>query len=120
VPGRSGDSANLRISVIGRGYLGAVHAASMAELGHEVVGVDVDAAKIASLQRGEPPFHEPGFPQLLLDAGPDLGGTPPVVFENCRGNTGLDEGAGDRPVRLRAGLAGRDRGVAQALRRAPF
>ncbi len=55
----------MRISVIGCGYLGAVHAASMAQLGHEVVGVDVDADKIASLGRGQPPFHEPGFPELL-------------------------------------------------------
>ncbi|MCF6736941.1 UDP-glucose/GDP-mannose dehydrogenase family protein [Blastococcus sp. KM273129] len=55
----------MKISVIGCGYLGAVHAASMAELGHEVVGVDVDAAKVESLQRGAPPFHEPGFGELL-------------------------------------------------------
>ncbi len=55
----------MRISVIGCGYLGAVHAASMAELGHDVVGLDVDAAKIASLSEGRPPFHEPGFSELL-------------------------------------------------------
>jgi UDPglucose 6-dehydrogenase len=55
----------MRISVVGCGYLGAVHAASMAELGHEVVGVDVDTAKIESLAQGRPPFHEPGFPELL-------------------------------------------------------
>jgi UDPglucose 6-dehydrogenase len=55
----------MRISVIGCGYLGAVHAASMAELGHEVVGIDVDADKIALLSAGRPPFHEPGFPELL-------------------------------------------------------
>src|SRR5690349_14475483 len=57
----------MRISVIGCGYLGAVHAASMAELGHEVVGIDVDAGKIASLAEGRPPFHEPGFPELLAE-----------------------------------------------------
>jgi UDPglucose 6-dehydrogenase len=55
----------MKISVIGCGYLGAVHAASMAELGHEVVGIDVDAAKIGLLQQGKAPFHEPGFPELL-------------------------------------------------------
>ncbi len=55
----------MRISVIGCGYLGAVHAAAMAELGHEVVGIDVDAAKVASLTRGEAPFFEPGLPELL-------------------------------------------------------
>ena len=54
-----------RISVFGTGYLGATHAAGMAELGHEVIGVDVDADKIAKLQRGEVPFYEPGLPELL-------------------------------------------------------
>jgi UDPglucose 6-dehydrogenase len=56
---------NMRMTVIGCGYLGAVHAASMAELGHDVVGVDVDEAKIAALASGLPPFFEPGLPELL-------------------------------------------------------
>ena len=55
----------MRISVIGCGYLGAVHAASMAELGHDVIGLDVDEAKIAKLAVGVAPFHEPGFDELL-------------------------------------------------------
>ncbi len=55
----------MRISVIGCGYLGAVHAASMAELGHDVVGIDVDEAKVALLGQGKAPFHEPGFEELL-------------------------------------------------------
>jgi UDPglucose 6-dehydrogenase len=55
----------MRMTVIGCGYLGAVHAASMAELGHEVVGIDVDAAKVAALASGLPPFFEPGLPELL-------------------------------------------------------
>ena len=55
----------MRISVIGCGYLGAVHAASMAKLGHEVVGVDVDADKVAELAAGRAPFYEPGLPELL-------------------------------------------------------
>ncbi|MBM9433900.1 3-hydroxyacyl-CoA dehydrogenase NAD-binding domain-containing protein, partial [Flaviflexus equikiangi] len=42
----------MKISVIGCGYLGAVHAASMAELGHDVVGIDVDPAKIDQLSKG--------------------------------------------------------------------
>jgi UDPglucose 6-dehydrogenase len=54
-----------RISVIGTGYLGATHAACMAELGWEVIGVDVDAEKIAELARGRVPFHEPGLSDLL-------------------------------------------------------
>jgi len=59
----------MRISVIGCGYLGAVHAASMAELGHEVVGVDVDPGKVQALSAGEAPFFEPGLPEILQSAG---------------------------------------------------
>ncbi|MDR2564997.1 MAG: UDP-glucose/GDP-mannose dehydrogenase family protein [Bifidobacteriaceae bacterium] len=55
----------MRLSVIGCGYLGAVHAAAMASLGHEVIGVDSDQAKVASLRAGEAPFYEPGFADLL-------------------------------------------------------
>ena len=55
----------MRISVIGCGYLGSVHAASMAELGHDVIGVDVDQGRIDSLSAGRAPFHEPGFEELL-------------------------------------------------------
>jgi UDPglucose 6-dehydrogenase len=55
----------LRLSVIGTGYLGAVHAASMAELGHDVVAIDVDAAKIELLASGQAPFYEPGLPEQL-------------------------------------------------------
>jgi len=55
------------MSVVGCGYLGAVHAASMASLGHDVVGVDVDAAKVAELAAGRSPFFEPGLGELLAD-----------------------------------------------------
>jgi len=58
----------VHISVIGCGYLGAVHAACMATLGHDVTGFDVDTAKIDALQRGEAPFFEPGLPDLLSEA----------------------------------------------------
>ena len=54
-----------RLTVFGTGYLGTTHAAGMAELGHEVLGVDIDAAKIERLSRGEVPFFEPGLPELL-------------------------------------------------------
>jgi UDPglucose 6-dehydrogenase len=53
------------ISVIGTGYLGVVHAVGMAELGHSVVGVDVDPIKIAALQEGRAPFYEPDLDPLL-------------------------------------------------------
>lgn len=55
----------MRLSVIGCGYLGAVHAAAMADLGHDVVGIDVDAAKVEMLSAGRAPFHEPGLPEVL-------------------------------------------------------
>ncbi|WP_218974893.1 UDP-glucose/GDP-mannose dehydrogenase family protein [Streptomyces sp. NP160] len=51
--------------MVGLGYLGAVHAACMAELGHEVVGFDIDERKLAALQQGRAPFFEPGLPELL-------------------------------------------------------
>jgi UDPglucose 6-dehydrogenase len=58
----------MRISVIGCGYLGAVHAASMADLGHEVVGIDVDEGKIGELSAGRAPFFEPGLSDVLTAA----------------------------------------------------
>ena len=61
-----------RLSVLGTGYLGATHAVCMAELGFEVIGLDVDEAKVAKLAAGEVPFFEPGLPELLrkaLDSG---------------------------------------------------
>jgi UDPglucose 6-dehydrogenase len=58
----------MRISVIGCGYLGAVHASAMAELGHEVVGIDIDERKIGALAAGRPPFYEPGLPEILTSA----------------------------------------------------
>ncbi len=60
------------MTVIGTGYLGATHAACMAELGHEVMGVDVDESKIESLKSGKVPFYEPGLPEVLernIEAG---------------------------------------------------
>jgi len=55
----------MRITVIGCGYLGATHAACMAELGHEVLGVEVDADKLKLLSSGTAPVFEPGLSELL-------------------------------------------------------
>lgn len=55
----------MRVTVIGTGYLGAVHAACMADIGHEVLGVDVDPSKIEVLTAGRPPFYEPGLSDVL-------------------------------------------------------
>jgi UDPglucose 6-dehydrogenase len=58
-------AAKPRLTFIGTGYLGATYAICFAELGYEVLGVDVDADKIAKLGSGEVPFHEPGLDELL-------------------------------------------------------
>jgi UDPglucose 6-dehydrogenase len=55
----------LKITVIGTGYLGATHAAAMAELGFEVLALDVVPEKIEKLERGEAPMYEPGLDELL-------------------------------------------------------
>ncbi|WP_338897898.1 UDP-glucose/GDP-mannose dehydrogenase family protein [Streptomyces sp. TG1A-60] len=55
----------LKITVIGTGYLGATHAAAMAEMGFEVLGLDVVEAKVEMLRRGEVPMYEPGLEELL-------------------------------------------------------
>ena len=57
----------MNITVIGTGYLGATHAACMAKMGHTVLGVDVDEAKIATLAAGDVPFYEPGLAELLRE-----------------------------------------------------
>ena len=58
----------MRISVIGCGYLGAVHSACMASLGHDVVGIDISESHVATLAEGTAPFFEPGLPQMLAAA----------------------------------------------------
>ena len=54
-----------RVSVIGVGYLGLTHAVCMADLGHEVLAIDVDADRIARAAAGQAPFFEPGLEPLL-------------------------------------------------------
>ena len=61
-----------RVTVIGTGYLGLTHAVCMADLGHEVLAIDVDGERIAKAANGEVPFFEPGLEPLLrknLDSG---------------------------------------------------
>jgi UDPglucose 6-dehydrogenase len=57
--------ARPRLTFLGTGYLGATYAICFADLGYEVLGVDVDAEKIAKLASGEVPIHEPGLDELL-------------------------------------------------------
>jgi UDPglucose 6-dehydrogenase/GDP-mannose 6-dehydrogenase len=66
----------MKLCVVGTGYVGLVSGACLAEKGHEVVCVDVDAAKIAQLERAEPPIYERGLEELLRrNVGHRLRGT---------------------------------------------
>ena len=67
LPGPVESVADPRISVIGCGYLGAVHAACMASLGHDVVGIDVDDAKVEAFNAGHSPFFEVGLTDLIVE-----------------------------------------------------
>ncbi|MEV1245719.1 UDP-glucose dehydrogenase family protein [Nonomuraea sp. NPDC050022] len=61
-----------RLTVIGTGYLGITHASCMADLGFDVLGLDIDADKVRRLNSGELPIHEPGLEPVLrrgLDSG---------------------------------------------------
>ena len=61
-----------RVTIIGTGYLGLTHAVCLADLGHDVLAIDIDPEKIAKAADGEVPFFEPGLEPLLrknLDAG---------------------------------------------------
>jgi UDPglucose 6-dehydrogenase len=55
----------VRITVIGTGYLGTTHAACMAELGFEVLGLDILPERVAALASGHVPMYEPGLEELL-------------------------------------------------------
>ncbi len=56
----------MRITVFGCGYVGLTTAVGLAQIGHQVIGIDTDAAKISSLQKGVVPFFEPGLQKLLV------------------------------------------------------
>jgi UDPglucose 6-dehydrogenase len=105
----------LRISVIGTGYLGLTHAVCMADLGHQVLAIDVDAEKIAKAARGEAPFFEPGLEPLLrknLDAGrlrftdsfAEIGEFGDVHFV-CVGTPQVKDGGGNADLRYVYGAA---------------
>jgi UDPglucose 6-dehydrogenase len=54
-----------RVAVIGSGYVGTVVAAGLAYVGHQVIGVEVDPGRLATLRSGRAPFHEPGLDELI-------------------------------------------------------
>ncbi|HEY9290087.1 MAG TPA: UDP-glucose/GDP-mannose dehydrogenase family protein [Microlunatus sp.] len=77
----------MKISVIGCGYLGAVHAACLASQGHDVIGIESDPERAALLNAGEPTFYEPGFPAVLrqaLDSGQLRFSSDPAAAAGCR------------------------------------
>lgn len=74
----------MRMTVIGTGYVGTVHAACMADLGHQVLGIDIDAERIAALAAGRAPLHESGLDALLART---------VASGRLRFSTSLAEGA---------------------------
>ncbi|WP_429948994.1 UDP-glucose dehydrogenase family protein [Comamonas sediminis] len=55
----------MKVTVFGTGYVGLVQGAVLADVGHQVLCVDVDAAKVAALQAGQIPIHEPGLDKLV-------------------------------------------------------
>src|ERR1700752_2659969 len=55
----------MKVSVFGLGYVGSVSAASLAADGHDVIGVDVNADKVAAINAGRSPIVEPGLDQVL-------------------------------------------------------
>jgi len=57
----------MRVSVIGGGYVGLVSAAGLAQVGHHVICMDIDAARVEELRRGEVPIYEPGLAPMLMD-----------------------------------------------------
>ncbi len=57
----------MRITVFGTGYVGLVQGAVLAEVGHDVICVDPDAAKIAAIESGVMPIHEPGLERLVTE-----------------------------------------------------
>jgi UDPglucose 6-dehydrogenase len=57
-------NGGLRLTVLGAGYLGITHAACMASLGFEVLGVDTDHGKVGQLNAGRLPIYEPGLGEL--------------------------------------------------------
>jgi GDP-mannose 6-dehydrogenase len=60
-------SSGMNVVVYGMGYVGCVTAACLAQLGHRVTGIDKDQLKIDNVQKGQPPFFEPGLEEIVRD-----------------------------------------------------
>ncbi len=103
-----------RVCVVGLGFVGLTTALGLAEVGHEVVGLEADATKRARIAAGEVPFHEPGLPEALgrhlgdrfsvqTEASAALAGAEAVFF--CVGTPSGPDGRADLSI-LDAALAG--------------
>ncbi len=69
-----------RLAIVGCGHVGAVTAACFAELGHAVVGVDIDPQPTDGLNRIVIPYIEPGLPELLSAISPPAVSTSPPTM----------------------------------------
>lgn len=78
----------MRVSIVGAGYVGIVTGACLADRGHEVVLADVDAARVAALQSGHSPIHEPGLSDLVAR----------TAGETLRATTDLGEAIGGSDI----------------------
>ena len=76
----------MKISVVGTGYVGLVVGTCLADTGHRVSCVDIDAARVAALTKGEIPFYEPGLEELVVRN---------VEEERLQFTTSLEEAVGD-------------------------
>ena len=65
------EASAVKVAVIGTGYVGLVSAAGLAEMGHEVTCVDIDPERVAMVERGEAPIHEPGLDDLITASQPE-------------------------------------------------
>jgi len=78
----------LKVSVIGSGYVGTVTAACFAELGHNVVCIDIDPEKVDMINRGKPPIYEEGLEELLQKhAGEKIRAT--IYYDDAVANTDI-------------------------------
>lgn len=81
----------LKVSIIGLGYLGATTAVAFAKLGHDVIGIDSDADKLATLKNGRVPFYEPGLDDALSEA---------LAQGNLKFQTSQDSNSGAADIHL--------------------
>lgn len=95
----------MKISVFGTGYVGLVTGACLANLGHDVLCIDIDEPKISLLKSGIIPFYEPGLKELvnknqerkklIFTTDPEIGVNSAEVIFNCVGTPSREDGSAD-------------------------